>query len=328
MHEGKPLSNNHMLDHLHIRHFKGFRDLRIEPLGQINLIIGKNNTGKTSLLEALMLWDFPTHPGPALQYRGVKWPIQGNEAYLLDNYLSFFHARDFSQPLSINDVQIHLTGVSEVDMAQFLRGADPNLINHPTWKPMADKLTRAFFVAVPSYLADNDMLNLWWSKIALTSKEDAVLSFVRLIEPRIIRLSLLERVGPKRLYAQVEGVSYPVPIHRFGEGINRLINLVLALLNAEGGMLLIDEIDNGLHHSVIELVWEHLFELSEQYNVQIFATTHNSDCVAAFARTGSQEGRAAQARLIRLFAQNNDIREVDFDIETVLAALKVEVEMR
>lgn len=45
-----------LLDSLEIRNFRGFQHLQIEKLGRVNLIVGKNNIGKSSLLDALDLY--------------------------------------------------------------------------------------------------------------------------------------------------------------------------------------------------------------------------------------------------------------------------------
>jgi AAA15 family ATPase/GTPase len=45
-----------VLDSLEIQGFRGFRHLQIEKLGRVNLIVGKNNVGKSSLLEALQIY--------------------------------------------------------------------------------------------------------------------------------------------------------------------------------------------------------------------------------------------------------------------------------
>lgn len=68
-----------------------------------------------------------------------------------------------------------------------------------------------------------------------------------------------------------------------GEGMRRVLQIVLKLVNARDGLLLIDEFENGLHYSVQPKVWTMLFELAEKLNVQVFATTHSWDCIKAFA---------------------------------------------
>ena len=45
-----------------LKNFRFFRELQIEPLERVNLIAGKNNTGKTALLEAIFLHLGPNDP--------------------------------------------------------------------------------------------------------------------------------------------------------------------------------------------------------------------------------------------------------------------------
>ena len=59
--------------------------------------------------------------------------------------------------------------------------------------------------------------------------------------------------------------------------------MAITMVSEEAGILLIDEIDTGLHYSLIEQLWGALIELSRQLDVQIFATTHSSDCIRALA---------------------------------------------
>jgi AAA15 family ATPase/GTPase len=44
-----------MINYLYIKNYRIFKELRINKFAKVNLIIGKNNVGKTSLLEAIML---------------------------------------------------------------------------------------------------------------------------------------------------------------------------------------------------------------------------------------------------------------------------------
>ena len=94
------------------------------------------------------------------------------------------------------------------------------------------------------------------------------------------------------LYADV-GLESLVPLGFMGDGIGRLLSMVLAFHSARDGMLLIDEIENGLHHSVLPEVWKSLNWLSREFNVQVFATTHSYECLVAardaFNATGDQD---------------------------------------
>lgn len=81
-----------------------------------------------------------------------------------------------------------------------------------------------------------------------------------------------------------------VPIGSMGDGIWRLLGIALALVRAEGGILLVDEIDTGLHYSVLVDMWNLVFETAKRLDVQVFATTHSRDCYEALAAV-AQKGR-------------------------------------
>lgn len=317
-----------MPDHLDIRNFKGFKKLKVEGLQQVNLITGKNNTGKTSLLEAVMLWDFRHHPGPAVQLRGDSWPLENNKAYLLDCLLAFFYDRNWIEPIEINDAVFEILGIDETDILQFDRGGNPDLIRPPKWSEKdVKKRDRVFFQLVPSWIDDQVVLDQFWDTIALTAKEDDVLEFMRLIDPKIKRISSLERVGPRRLFILREGEDRPIPLNRLGEGVSRLLALITALIKSENGILLIDEVGSGLHYSIQPQVWQYIFQYAAKYNVQVFATTHSRDCVEAFTAVANQSDTSGS--LVRLYTDpKGDIKSETFEPETIQAALSLEQEFR
>ena len=74
----------------------------------------------------------------------------------------------------------------------------------------------------------------------------------------------------------------PLPLRSMGDGINRILTIILAMVNCENGYLLIDEFENGLHYSVQEKLWEIIFYLAERLNIQVFATTHSNDAIEVF----------------------------------------------
>lgn len=63
-----------MYQSVHIKNFRCFEDLSIENLGQVNLIVGRNNAGKSALLEALYLlgnYPFPERVARLSPWRGL-----------------------------------------------------------------------------------------------------------------------------------------------------------------------------------------------------------------------------------------------------------------
>jgi len=112
-----------------------------------------------------------------------------------------------------------------------------------------------------------------------------VVDALRIIEPRLERIAFL---GDDRRYMQsillkLSDSEQRLPIGSAGDGLKRLLALALHLIPAQGGCLLVDEIDTGLHYSVMADMWRLVIETAGRLDVQVFATTHSLDCVLALA---------------------------------------------
>ena len=93
---------------------------------------------------------------------------------------------------------------------------------------------------------------------------------------------LLGSRATQRVVLHLRDESRAVAIANMGDGTNRIFVIALACERAMGGILLVDEVENGLHHSVQEAVWTTIFELAARFDVQVFATTHSWDAVYGF----------------------------------------------
>jgi AAA15 family ATPase/GTPase len=125
--------------------------------------------------------------------------------------------------------------------------------------------------------------------------------------------------------SEIPGV---LPLKSMGDGINRILTIILALVNAENGFLLIDEFENGLHYSVQEQLWKIIFSLSKKLNVQVFVTTHSNDCISGFERELNSAGNTVTGRLIRLDNVRGSIKQVEFLPNELKIASEQEIEIR
>jgi AAA15 family ATPase/GTPase len=167
-----------------------------------------------------------------------------------------------------------------------------------------------------------------WNEIALTEKESSVIKAVRLVEPRIERIAFLGGGQKTRVVVKLEGMDGPVPIGSLGEGVGRLFALALAMVGAEGGFLLIDEIESGLYYRVQEQIWDFLHKASKALNVQVIATTHSRDCVEAFGDVFAGEG-SEDGILIRLSRKpGEEVTPVHYSPSEVATALEFAIEVR
>ena len=110
-----------------------------------------------------------------------------------------------------------------------------------------------------------------------------------------------------------------------GDGARRLFGVALALANSQGGFLLIDEAENGIHHSVQHSFWRMVLETAEANNVQVLATTHSWDCVRSFAQAAT--ALDAEGMLVRIERDEDKIRAVEYPEEglRIVAGQGIEV---
>ena len=113
-----------------------------------------------------------------------------------------------------------------------------------------------------------------------------------------------------------------------GDGLTRLFHIGLAMANASGGILLIDEFENGLHWEVQEQLWKVLFEAANQFGVQVFASTHSRDCIRGFLAAQSEMLKFGKNFVYRLERHGDDIVAFDLPPENLGAALRHQIEVR
>jgi len=375
------MSRSLILDSLEIRNFRAFQHLRIERLGRVNLVTGKNNVGKTCLLEALWLYarrGEPTQIWPSLQARDEVGDLPREDSP--DTTESWFEplrylfygredVREHPIPIQIGPVGSqekyfsmemawYIEQVGE-DSRRFLRRLQPedndavepsvpglwirlgrSEFSYPLQRPSVfvrylrfpDEFKALRGLLVPANGLDRMQTGRLWDSIALTPQEEDLLAVLQIITP-VERISFVEsqrRLRERIPMARINGLASPIPLRHLGEGMNRLLGIALALVNAEDGLLLIDEIESGLHYSVQPALWRIVFAAARRLNVQVFATTHSWDCIEGFQRAASEDAQA-EGLLISLREtrdRSGEIQAVLFDEHELGVATRQQIEVR
>ena len=166
-----------------------------------------------------------------------------------------------------------------------------------------------------------------FSNLERVGRQDEVLETLRLLEPRLQRLTLLV-VDREPIINGDIGMSQLVPLPLMGEGLGRLLSIILAIANAKGGTILIDEIEKGLHYSVLTDVWKAITDAARRAEAQVFATTHSQECIRA-AHKAFETSEKYDFRYHRLERVKDKIfRAVTYDRETLATSDEMNLEMR
>lgn len=165
-----------------------------------------------------------------------------------------------------------------------------------------------------------------FGNLQLRGQEHVLFDALRFIEPRLTRLVMVVRGESPLLHGDI-GTGLLIPLPFMGGGMVRLATLILSIANAEGGVVLIDEIENGLHHSALPNVWRAVADAAEQVNAQVFATTHSRECILAAHRAFSERD-SYDFRLHRLEVVDGAVRALTLDQEALEGAIDMGLEIR
>ena len=178
----------------------------------------------------------------------------------------------------------------------------------------------------------NAVIARLWDKVALTDDENHAVEALKLVFGETIERAAVigdergSRYG-RRAVVRIAGQERPVPLRSLGDGAVRLFGVALALANSQGGFLLIDEAENGIHHSLQRDFWRMVLLTAEANNVQVFATTHSWDCVAGFAQA-AVAAEDVEGALVRLERDGGNIRAVTYPEHELHAAADHGIEVR
>ena len=174
-----------------------------------------------------------------------------------------------------------------------------------------------------------------WDRIALTDNEAGVLPALNMaIDGEVERITVVgygagngQESDGRRMIARLKGHGHPVPLKTLGDGAVRLFGVALALANSSGGFLLIDEAENGIHHTLQRDFWRMVLRTAEDSDIQVLATTHGWDCVRGFAQA-SIDLNDVEGVLVRLERRDGLNRAVEYSEAELAAAARDGIEVR
>lgn len=372
---------------LEIKNYKNLKDFKIDSLSRVNLIVGRNNVGKSTLLEAISIF---CSKGDVYQLKNILdirgegfeyfTPDDNQQEKEIESFRSLYSGRnleDFFQiPIGIDaggDTQLRLfedntslkiqfvklvetleTDVYGIEktvrriiddknnseytnsniiygiLSSFEGKGNLYIFGRRYTRPIADKFISFEYVRTSQISSDKnpDLFD----QIALSPLEKEIIKALQIIEPRIDAINFLKDDLTKR---HREDERVPIVVFRnsttrykltsMGDGLNRILTIILALLNCKEGILLIDEFENGLHYSVQTQLWQIIYKLAEELNIQVFATTHSEDCIKSFVAADS----AQAGKIIRLENRDGNIVPVLFnDSDRLQFAIDQNIEIR
>ncbi|MFP5271412.1 AAA family ATPase [Coleofasciculus sp.] len=363
-----------MLRDLTIQNYRCFKNFHIDGLAQVNLLVGMNNCGKTTLLEAVYLFvnqgnpqclgyllynrgelvdrssfSLPGEPPRPLSYYQISHLFYGH-APSLNSTIRFSSTQDNNLPVEIirqkaenpknitpfelvvrlnsKEVTYNVPVYSD-DLIEYRLLTFPGFPNqYYGSSKLEDKfINKTWFI--PTNNLNNQNISDMWNDITLTPKEDQVINALKILDENIERISFTNKPNfNSGILCKRSKEEYPIPLSSMGEGMRRILNLAMAAVTVENGVLLIDEIETGLYYEAQTDMWRFILEVAHELNIQVFATTHSWDCICAFQEALDELDDPSMGKLFRLSRKGEDIRPVEYDSEKLGVAVRQSIEVR
>lgn len=295
-----------MLDTIKIQNFKGFKDTRIAPLRMVNLIIGGQNVGKTSVLEAV----YATSTLELQTVGGVFRPSEGSD---LRRSMAAFGSPDLYLSVRHTDGRgliVAARGLDQMRMSDKpsvpIMSADG--IQGRSMGPFSGGFPCS---AIPVHLPSQLDLVTQFGQVILARKKKELLALLRQVDGRLESLDAIAPDGEQRIYAEIDGVSQSLPLTQMGHGFSRLVHLFSKLLVSDAKLALIDEVENGIHYSALPILFQGIKTVAQERQVQSLITTHSWDCLRAACEVFEDTPELFQ--VIRLERHGDDIQAVCID---------------
>ncbi len=358
-----------MFSRIELTGFRGFESYRLNDLRRVNLLVGKNNSGKTSVLEALHLLAANGNPrtfdeiagsrtGRSNWARGRGDPVIDIAPFFFGHRISL-HSKSFVEtdagnlfmevvPLT-DEEQVRYSDIGserwEEEKFDFLEfglsiSTDGELKNAPSFpvnetglmawhslvgrrKPISPRINSRL---VSSKSIDARDMRPMWDNMLRINREDRIVHTIQALQPDIFELHFLSGPPPEVLLT-LRDSKQRTPLHSFGDGTRRFLGLSLLLANLEDGLLLVDEIDTGLHWTVMEDLWRLVIRAARGGNVQVFATTHSYDCIKGLASLLEREPELSEEVSLQKLERRLD-EAVAFRGEQIPIAIDHNIELR
>ena len=268
---------NNFIHNINIEKYKCFSGFIANDLQRINLIGGKNNVGKTAFIESCYLVASASKIDTFLfalanieKNRDKLNIVSGNEINIIEilkindkisikslNNILYNFKKDY-----FNTIDITLNSLQkEIDFSK---------------KILFEKQNNIHFI--DNFGFTNSELKEVYKAVQFKDKDVQINSFLKNFDFENPKFKIID----DKAYLKRDDDDEYNQLNKYGDGIKHYISILCSLYSCENGYLFIDEIENGIHYTLYQKLWEIIFQVAEEQNVQVFITTHSKECIESF----------------------------------------------
>ena len=310
-----------MIKKLNLENFRGFSYIELPDLGKINIISGKNNSGKSSILEGVFLaLDYKSPDSFAVlnNFRGLPVLTLTSSAILWEPlFYNFVKSKDLIIRLGFEDRELTLkyswdeafaiANNSTSVLKQFVSSAQSKYSlkfqfmygdiletghfvvgSQGIFRNVEHEQNSFFQLPVVNYLhssrgSNNNLVAELFGVAVRKDKKKQIIEILKIIDDSLSDIATVVSGDQSQVYANVSGQW--LPLRLAGDGFDRLLLIVALLIANPKSILLVDEIESGFHYSVYDKFWEAVMKVANEQNCQVIATTHSYECLDSAVNT-------------------------------------------
>jgi predicted ATPase len=284
---------------LGIQNFRCFSSLELKDLSQVNLFVGSNNCGKSSVLEAvfLLMGNAANSSLVLHQNRG------GNRKYSVAELRYLFHNLEWKNAPCIEGV---VDGKPYALRLEPCSDAVSQEVSKVEFSYTNSEIERKAVYISPAKNLQQIQVN--YSNLVKAQKENFVLEAVKNFDPRIKKIELLV----DGLYAKVDGITELLPLDQLGDGLGHFLGILIPLTATQASIVCIDEMENGLHWTAHQKLWKALLATARSHNLQLFITTHNEEILQRLAEVLEEPSFADMQERISTYWVSQEAYRLDY----------------
>lgn len=338
---------NYPISSIEINGFRGIEKFKIEKSSRINVFLGKNNVGKTSILEAIFLLTGMSNPILPNLVNAIR---EGRVLSMEDLGWLFYNGKT-DRPISILDgvsraVQINpILGLEKGDGSTPIysvsglkikglrlnfsyRGIEYEESFYTGEEELTHKKSSYQEKIRSCFLPSNNIranLSSNIEEIIQKNKKNRLVDIIKSFNGEVVNIEFIN----DRVFVQLSDIDKLIPISFIGDGLQHFIGICAAVINPENKVVLIDEIDNGLHYTVLKQLWKSLIELSIENDTQLFITTHNEEVLRTLAMVLEEDNDAIDLSVFSIqMTERAGLKAYKYPPQALRGAIEKGIEIR
>jgi len=310
--------NKHFLQQIQIKKFKCFDDFEADGLGRVNLIGGKNNVGKTAFMEACFVnvsaQNIKGFVGALVSIKVMRENLNLLSGLNNDSQQFIERSDGVFVKSNSNNIFFKIDDREGIKSYRFEINNQCITVNSNEFSFEQEFIPNIKFIDNFGH-ANNEIIRNY-SSVQKKDEEASLNAILNAFDSSIDAFKIIDEKP------QCKTNNQYLEITEFGDGVRHLISIVTSLYASENGYLFIDEMDNGIHFSLLDELWKNILVLSKKLNVQIFATTHSKECIESFNRAqqalNDQESfyfeMARNIKTNKIFMRDLDTEQLEYEL--------------